>query len=217
LLVRSLLVLLHRGADSPQLTGEYERGFPDEPADFMLRYTIVRVWQVPAQQWLTGGLGLVPLAPLGDVGLDDLPAVLSHVKQRLERELAPREAADLWSAMYILMGLRYERALIQQLVQGVRGMKESVTYQAILEEGEAKGRAKGLVQGKAEEARRMLVLFAREKLGQPSAKVKTALDAVADVSHLEELAQQVSHVTTWEELLGVPAPRRRSARRKPPA
>jgi hypothetical protein len=28
LLVRSLLVLLHRGADSPKLTGLYERGFP---------------------------------------------------------------------------------------------------------------------------------------------------------------------------------------------
>src|SRR5438132_963225 len=27
--VRSLLVLLHRGADSRQLTGLYERGFPD--------------------------------------------------------------------------------------------------------------------------------------------------------------------------------------------
>src|SRR5205807_1074099 len=60
LLVRSLLVLLHHGADSPQLSGLYERGFPGEPADVMLRYHIVRVWQVPAQQWLSGGLGLVP-------------------------------------------------------------------------------------------------------------------------------------------------------------
>src|ERR1700682_888264 len=29
--VRNLAVLLHRGADSPQLTGHYERGFPGAP------------------------------------------------------------------------------------------------------------------------------------------------------------------------------------------
>jgi hypothetical protein len=58
LLVRSLLVLLHRGADSPQLTGFYERGFPDQPSDVSLRCALVRVWQVPADKWLSGGLGL---------------------------------------------------------------------------------------------------------------------------------------------------------------
>src|SRR5213076_2125044 len=46
LLVRSLLVLLHRGADSRKLTGFYERGFPGEPADVTLRYRVLRVWQV---------------------------------------------------------------------------------------------------------------------------------------------------------------------------
>ena len=43
------MVLLHQGADSPQLTGLYERGFPDEPIDAALGYRIVRVWRVPAQ------------------------------------------------------------------------------------------------------------------------------------------------------------------------
>jgi hypothetical protein len=83
-------VLLHRGADSPRLTGLYERGFPGEPADVTLRYRVVRVWEVPAGQWLAGGLGLVPLAPLGEVRADELPAVLARVRQRLEREAAPR-------------------------------------------------------------------------------------------------------------------------------
>src|ERR1700732_3479352 len=83
--VRSLLVLLHRGTDSPQLTGLYERSFPREPFDVALRYRSVRVWQVPAQTWLSGGLGLVPLAPLGDVRPGELPAVIAQMKQRLGR------------------------------------------------------------------------------------------------------------------------------------
>src|SRR5262249_11655035 len=65
LLVGTLLVLLHRGADSPRLTGLYERGFPGEPADVTLRYHVLRVWEVPAERWLAGGLGTLPLAPLG--------------------------------------------------------------------------------------------------------------------------------------------------------
>lgn len=96
--VRSLVVLLHRGADSPQLTGLYERGFPGEPFDVALRYRIVRVWQVPAEQWLSGGLGLVPLAPLGEVRQKELPAVIARMKQRLDREAPASDARDLWSA-----------------------------------------------------------------------------------------------------------------------
>src|SRR5947209_7154398 len=125
--VRSLLVLLHKGADSPQLTGLYERGFPNEPFDVALRYRVLRVWQVPPQQWLSGGLGLVPLAPLGDVRPEELPAVIAQMKQRLDREVPPGEAAELWSATYILMGVRYDQAVIQRLLQGVMSMKESVT------------------------------------------------------------------------------------------
>ncbi len=101
-LVRSLLVLLHPGADSRKLTGLYERGFADEPFDVALRYRVVRVWQVPSAAWLAGGLGHVPLAPLGDVRQSDLRVVIAQMKLRLQR-VPPRRAAELWSAAYILM------------------------------------------------------------------------------------------------------------------
>jgi hypothetical protein len=204
--VRSLLVVLHPGADSPQLTGLYERGFPSEPPDVTFRYRVVHVWQVSPAQWLSGGLGLVPLAPLGDVPPEQLPAVIAQMKWRLEHEALPRDAADLWSATYILMGLRYEQALVERLLQGVLAMKESVTYQAIIEEGAAKG--------KREEARRMLLLFGRDKLGEPSAAAQAALDALADVNRLEELAQHIHRAGSWDELLGLPGPRPRLPRRK---
>jgi hypothetical protein len=213
--VRNLLVILHRGADSPPLTGWYERGFVGEAFDVALRYRCVRVWEVPAEQWLSSGLGLVPLAPLGEVQPGELPAVIAKMKQRLDLAVPPRERVELWSATYILMGLRYERALIQTLLQGVVTMKESVTYQAILEEGEARGEAKGEAKGKAEEARKILLLLGRDQFGEPSAKVQAALDALTDVNRLEELTLRLKHAATWQELLGLPGPRRRSARRKP--
>jgi hypothetical protein len=191
--VRTLLVLLHRGADSRKLTGLYERGFPGEPFDVALRYRIIRVWEVPAAAWLSGGLGLVPLAPLGSVQKADLPAVVTQMKRRFDRE-APSQAKELWSAAYILMGLRYEQPLIQSLLRGVVNMKESVTYQAILEEGE--------VIGGAKEARRMLLLQGRDRFGEPSTKIMAHLDAMNDLSRLEALAIRLLHVKSWEELLG---------------
>jgi hypothetical protein len=203
--VRTLLVLLHRGADSRKLTGLYERGFPGEPFDAALRYRVLRVWEVPAAAWLSGGLGLVPLAPLGSVQKADLPAVVAQMKQRFDRE-APSQAKELWSAAYILMGLRYERAMVQSLLRGVVNMKESVTYQAILEEGEA--------IGKAEEARKMLLLQGREQFGEPSAKIVALLDAVTDLGRLEALAIRLLHVKNWAELLGVNGTTRHPRRRR---
>jgi predicted transposase YdaD len=196
------LVVLHRGADSPQLTGLYERGFPGEPFDVALRYRVLRVWQVAAQEWLSGGLGLVPLAPLGDMRQQDLPEVIARMKQRLDREAPPGQAADLWSATYILMGLRYEDALVQSLLQGVLTMKESVTYQAIIREGEAK------------EARKMILIQGRDQFGEPSVEAEAALNALSEVSQLERLGLRLLRVSSWEELLGLNGPGRRGRGRK---
>jgi predicted transposase YdaD len=157
---------------------------------------------VPPEIWLAGGLGPVPLAPLGDVQPAQLPAVIAQMKHRLDRE-RPSTQAELWSAAYILMGMRYEQALIQALLEGVIAMKESVTYQAILREGEAN------------EARKILLLLGRDQFGEPSADVQAALNALADVNRIEELTLRLKHVASWQELLGLPAPRRRSPRKKP--
>ena len=132
------------------------------------------------------------------------------MKQRFERE-APSQAKELWSAAFILMGVRYENALVQSLLRGVLNMKESSTYRSILEEGEAIGEARGKAigkaigeaTGKAEGARRTLLLQGRDRFGEPSAKVLAALESVTDLSQLEALAVRLLHVETWEELLHV--------------
>jgi hypothetical protein len=230
LLVRSLLVLLHRGADSPQLNGFYERGFPDEPFDAALRYRVLRVWQVPAEQWLRGGLGLVPLAPLGDARQEDLPGIIARMKERLARGVPAQQVAELWSAAYILMGLRYERALVQRLLLGVMTMKESVTYQAIVAEGKAEGlaeglaegrtkglaegRTKGLAEGEVQEARRILLLQGRSRFGEPSSQALAAIEALADVRQLEDLSVRMLEASSWQELLGSNGPGRPGRSRK---
>src|ERR1051326_368467 len=206
LLVRSLLVILHPGADSPQATGNYERGFAGEAFDVALRYRALRVWQVPARQWLTGGLGLVPLAPLGEFPPRQLPRVIAQMKRRLDQEATCRLANELRSATYILMGLRYEQALVQAVLKGVANMKESVSDQAILDEGEAKGSLR--------EARKLILLQGRSRFKQPAPpQIVAALEAITAASQLEELGVRLLQVSSWQKLLGANGGGRRGRRR----
>jgi predicted transposase YdaD len=195
--VRTVVVLMRPEADSPSLTGVYREQFPDESPYLEFRYQVVRVWQVPAETLLTSGLGLLPLAPLGTVAESALPGVIQRMKERLDHEAPPERAAVLWTATYVLMGLHYEEALTAQLLQGVRGMQESVTYQAILREGRAEGR----VEGRAEGARTVLLRQGTRRFGVPDTATTQALEAITDLERLERMADRVHEVASWAELL----------------
>ncbi len=158
--VHSVVVLLRPQADLRSISGRYERLFPGVADPYLsFRYQVLRVWQLPAERLLAGGLGTLPLAPIGAVTESDLPGVIDRLKEKLAAPRYRKAAGPLWTAVDVLMGLRYDRALIEQLLQGVRGMKESVTYQAIVEEGVAKGELRG--------ARRILLLSGEEQFGVP--------------------------------------------------
>jgi predicted transposase YdaD len=107
------------------------------------------------------------------------------------------------------MGLRYEQELVARLLRGVMGMEESTVYQAIIEQGIARGE----IKGRREEARRMILLQGTKRFGPPAADVTAALEAIDDLERLEELQLKLLDVASWPELL--PPTRRRSSRRKP--
>jgi predicted transposase YdaD len=198
--VLSVAVLLHPGADSPQLTGRVERALAGEEPHAFLRYLVLRVWRLSVEELLRGGLGTLPLAPLSDVREEQLPEVVRRMEQRLRREQRAR-AADVWAATRVLLGLRYSDEFVRLLLQRVLGMKESVTYQAIVAEGAL------------EEAQKMLLLVGSKPFGPPDRATRAAVQAIGDVQKLEELVQRVFDVASWQELLGQPAPRRRRSGR----
>jgi hypothetical protein len=208
--VRSVAVLLRPEADSPRLTGVYERGFPDEEAYLTFRYQVVRVWQLPPELLLTGGLPLLALAPISAVTEADLPGIIKRMEQRLSGRRGRKQAQRVWAAAYILLGLRYSPALAAQLFRGVVSMKESSTYQAILEEGRTEGRAQGLA-----EARELLRVLGARVFGPPNAQAAAAIEAIGELAKLEELRERLQTARNWQELLGQPAPSQRRGRRRP--
>jgi hypothetical protein len=215
MLVRSAVVLLHPGADSPQLTEVYERGFPDEEAYLTFRYQVMRVWRLAPDPLLTGGLPLLSLAPISAVTEAQLPGIIQRMECRLSSRGARQKAAVVWGAAYILLGLRYSPALAEQLFRGVVSMKESSTYQAILAEGRKEGLEEGLSKGALTEARKHLRRFGERTFGPPDTHAAAAIDRIDDLTRLEELLDRLSNAANWHELLGQPGPRRRGSRRRP--
>jgi hypothetical protein len=190
--IQTMVVLLRRSADAPDLTAMLQRDFPGEPPYLTFSYRVVRVWQMPVETFLKGGLGTLPLAPLSDVAEADLPAVIERMDQRLRNETTPDEAGVLWTAADVLMGLRYPRSLIEQLLRGIHTMKDSVTYQAIVEEGVVKARQEDLLR------------LGRKRFGSSSESIEMSLRAITDPDRLARLVDRLLDATTWQELLATP-------------
>jgi hypothetical protein len=91
------------------------------------------------------------------------------------------------------MGLRYPRAMITELLQGVHGMKDSVTYQAIVEEG----RVEGIVKARQDD----LLQLGRRRFESTSELSETALRAITDPDRLARMIEVLLDVSSWDELL----------------
>jgi predicted transposase YdaD len=198
--VRSVIVLLRPEADRSRFNGVYRREHAGRQYH-EFHYDVVRLWQVSPEVLLVGGLGLLPLAPLGSVTREQLPQVIRRVGQRLQAEATPEQAEDLWAATYLLLGLNYDDAFINALLEGVQAMEESSTYQAILRKGE--------VKGALAEARKILVNIGKEPLGEPDADTLAAINAMTDLAQIEQLIGQVAGATKWSEIVPVQKKRKK--------
>jgi predicted transposase YdaD len=213
--VESIVILLSRKANLRVINGKYDRQLPGEKARYLrFRYRVIRLWEVPVDVVLESGTSVLPLAPISDVEKDRLPEVIGRMEHRFAGIGKPARAAELWTATKVLMGLRYDKLFTDQLLRGVRAMKESVTYQAIVEEGVQKGLQKGLQKGHHEgevrEARKLLLRMGTERYNAPpSPQELQELNAILDVGTLEDMVLRAPDVNGWSELLASPEPRPR--------
>ena len=199
--VDSSVVLLRREADSPALTGRLQYRRRSGEAYLTFESTVIRIWQLPVESLLSGGIGTLPLANITEA---QLPKVVQRMRERLDAEATTDSVeGEFWTTASILMGLRYPEALTFELLKGVRRMKESVTYQAILREGEARGRNEGRSEGRSEEALRMLRLAGERRLGEPTPSALEALEAIDSPEQLEALMTRLFEIETWEDLLSL--------------
>jgi hypothetical protein len=192
--VHSVIVLLRPEADHANLTGRLHYVGKARKGKMDFSYEVVRLWREPVKRFLTAGVGALPLAPLcklpgGRRAADALGPVIRRIDERLTQEAAPDVRAHLLAATYVLCGLRVSPEVATPLFQGILDMKESSTYQAILNEG-----AIGSLQ-------KTLLILGKQRFGQPQQAVEHAIRGLSDRQRLERMVEKLDGCSTWEELL----------------
>jgi predicted transposase YdaD len=104
------------------------------------------------------------------------------------------------AATSVLTGLRLSREVVKQVIQGVQGMRESSTYQLILDEGREEGRR----QGRLEEAQKTLVRLGTKCFGPPSEAETNTLATISDLERLERMLDRLVPPANWRALLYTP-------------
>ena len=102
-------------------------------------------------------------------------------------------------------------------------MRESSTYQSIIEEGLAKGLAEGrtvgliegrtvgLTEGRTEGRREDILKLGTKRFGEPTPQIHAALSGMNDIARLDTLMDRLLDVSSWDELMKPQRNRKRKA------
>ncbi len=195
--VHSVVILLRPQAAHSNLNGLVSYSTSSGRGSMTLRYEVVRLWERPAERFLIGALGMTPFAMLGalppGVSLEDgLAATAQRLIERIDREAPADQGRKLLTAAFVLTGLRVRRDVARQVFRGVRKMKDSDTYMAIIDEG------------REEEVKKLIRLVGEKRFGDPDESVLSRITGITDLERLEQIMLRLHEVTNWQELLARP-------------
>ncbi len=111
-----------------------------------------------------------------------------------------------------MLGLRFEKAEIDALIQGVRamimgirGIETSSYFQEIFGNGRAEGLAEGRIEGRnegrIEEAKAILLRQGRARWGEPDAPIAQQIEALNDLDAIESRLDRILTAADWHDLI----------------
>lgn len=194
--IQAVTILLRSFAGHDRLKGRHLIYGPNGDVVIDFRYRVLRVWQMPPEVFLAGGLAVLPLATIAKVRRSELPLLLERIGERLEREASPQQADLLRTATFVLMGLKFDKILVEKLMS--RNVLElSSTYRALHDEAKAEGKA----EGKAETALNLILRLGSLRFGEPTPETLARLRAISDAEELEAMAGRLLSAESWIELV----------------
>ncbi|WP_199327411.1 Rpn family recombination-promoting nuclease/putative transposase [Anabaena cylindrica] len=147
------------------------------------RFQVIRLWEQPTETFLQTP-GLLPFAVLSNTGnkVNTLQEVATAIDNIPDKQMQ----SSLAASAFILAGLVLEKEVIQRLLRRDI-MRESVTYQLLVEEGREEGRKEGRKEGREEGREEAVQLVAVNML-----KEGMSIEFVAKVTGLTfEQVQQL--------------------------
>ena len=79
-------------------------------------------------------------------------------------------------------------------------MQEPMAFDAVMDEGMARGEARGIIRGKIS----TLLRLGRTRFGDIDAVAEAALTSINDLDRLERLDDAILTANSWRELLAAP-------------
>ena len=142
--VHSVVIQLRSRQNDLRLSEGIRYSLFPERGETTFRLEVINLWEQPLEPMLTGGLGLLPLAPLcrmpeGLTREQALPEIVRRIDERLRAEAGPDLHDALWNSTYTLTGVYLDREKVRPIFDGLRNMKDSMTYQSTVEEGRVEG------------------------------------------------------------------------------
>jgi predicted transposase/invertase (TIGR01784 family) len=134
--VYQVVIYLNRSNSPLVFETEFKHG------ELIHKYNVIRIWE-QAPEVLQQYQGLLPFASLAQTNNPE--EVLRAVAKQIDEVKDEGVKSNLTAAAYIFSGLVLDKEIIQRLLRR-EIMKESVTYQEILLEGEAKGKLEERIQ-----------------------------------------------------------------------
>jgi hypothetical protein len=185
--VQSTVVILRSKATRSNMQDRVTYG------DLQFGFDLIKVWERPAEEFLTGGIGLLPMAviarpPPGRTREQSLPMWVDRIAERVEAE-APQVAADIVLSSFIMAGMHVSRDVIQKIYRGVFAMRESVAYDIIMEEGAIA------------HTRNLILRMGRLQFGTPSPEQEAQLRAIDNLPRLDRMLLRSSKMKSWDALL----------------
>lgn len=164
-----------------------------EYADTRFRFRIVRVWETPAEDWLTRGPGLLPLAVLGrpPAGVSRrkvMPELVRRIATTADAD-APDLAKDIVLSSFVLAGMHTQRSILEAIYQEALSVHENPALAIILEDGAVR------------QLRKTLLTQGTVRFGTPTAEQKAKLNAIDDHDRLERMTLRVLRAQSWDALL----------------
>jgi predicted transposase/invertase (TIGR01784 family) len=154
-------------------------------------FEVICLWEQPASIFLES-VGLYPFATLAQT--DEPELVLREVAARIEELPERKLQADISAMSYILAGLVLNRDRVGRIIRRDI-MRESVTYQEILAEGEVKGET----QGRVKEAKALIIRLLTRKLVNVNPSLLAKIEALP-LERVESLGEDLLDFTSIANL-----------------
>ncbi len=162
----------------------FQNRFEDERTQH--EFEVIRLWEQPITNFLEF-TGMLPFAILVNDG--DKERLLQDIAQKIDEIPEQKTRQIIGAATYVLAGLVLDKNIIKQILRRDI-MRESVTYQEILEEGRLEGEIKGEIKGRKHGLLTIILRLLTRKFGNLPPKLHARI-ARLQIPRLESLAEAI--------------------------